>query len=263
MLGGGLGWQAVAGRLQLRTDEQPPGSRMGTDAAWTDLMQRPRLIDVNQRFVVLPARAVTDTQVSHRAFRTLALLALNADQLGHCTRTVQDIEELIPEAARDARLLEAKRLIEPLTSNQHRIIYHPASEDQSMGIKHKELEIDLSSIIKPVVRQRTVKREMPADGQTAAVKRIRKGVKLAQTLQNTSKSLEGIRTVDTSNELQAKKKAMSMSVQERQDSDLVTQAIGMIGGMYRIEGIDKDEAALRLEAERLVASGWTPPASGS
>lgn len=242
---------------------------MVTDAAWTDLM-RPRLIDVNQRFVVIPARAVMDTQVSHRAFRTLALLALNADQMGHCTRTVQDVEELIPEAARDARLLEAKRLIEPLTSTQHRIIYHPATEDQSMGIKHKELEIDLSSIVKPVVKRRTVQREMPADGQTAAVKRIRKGVKLAQTLQNTSNPslVEDISKVDTSKEIQAKKKAMSIGVEEeRSDKDergnLVTQAIWMLYGMYRIEGIQKDEASLRAEAERLVAEGWTPPASGS
>ena len=229
---------------------------MGTDAARTDLMQRPRLIDVNQRFVVLPARAVTDLQISHRAFRTLALLALNADQLGHCTRTIEDVEELIPEATRDARLLEAKRLIEPLTSNQHRIIYHPASEDEQMGIKHKE--IDLSSIIKPVVKQRTVKREMPADGQTAAVKRIRKGVKLAQTLQDTSKSLEGMRTVDTSKGLTTS----NVRVQEG-TSDLVTAAIWMLEGMYRGEGIDKDVQALRLEAERLVAGGWTPPSDRS
>ena len=223
-------------------------------------MQRPRLIDVNQRYVVLPARAVTDTQISHRAFRTLALLAINADQLGHCTRTVQDVEGLIPEAARDARLLEAKRLIEPLTSNQHRIIYHPASEDQSMNIKHKEVEIDLSSIVKPVVQQRTVKREMPADGQTAAAKRIRKGVKLAQSLQNTSNPslVKDTRTVDTS-------KGLDTSIVRVQEgtSDLVTAAIWMLERMYKDERIDKDEASLRREAEALVAQGWTPPASGS
>jgi len=243
--------------VQLRSTQQSLGGRVGTDAAWTDLM-RPRLIDVNQRFVVLPARAVTDTQISHRAFRTLALLALNADQLGHCTRTIQDVEELIPEAARDARLLEAKRLIEPLTSTQHRIIYHPASEDQSMGIKHKQ--IDLSSIIKPIVKQRTVKREMPADGQTAAVKRIRKGVKLAQSLQNTSNpsSVKDTRTVDTS-------KGLDTSIVRVQEgtSDLVTAAIWMLERMYKDEQIDEDEASLRREAEALVAQGWTPPASGS
>ncbi|MFZ9960401.1 MAG: hypothetical protein ACO3GP_08410, partial [Candidatus Limnocylindrus sp.] len=171
--------------MQLRSTQHSLSSRVGSDAAGPGLM-RPRLIDVNQRFVVLPARAVTDTQISHRAFRTLALMAIDADQMGHCTRTVEDITSIIEDAPRDIRLLEHRRIIERLSSTQHRIIFHPATEDQSMGIKHKELEIDVSTLVKPVVKQRTVKREMPADGQTAAVKRMRKQVKQAQSLQTTS-----------------------------------------------------------------------------
>lgn len=223
---------------------------------------RPRLIDVNQRFVVLPARAVTDTQISHRAFRTLALLAINADQLGHCTRTVEDIASIIEDAPRDIRLLEHRRIIERLTSTQHRIIYHPRTEDEQMGVKHKELEIDVSSIIKPVVRQRTVKREMPADGQTEAVKRIRKGVKQAQSLQITSNASSSIEPTSNPEATSNPVSASTVPVQEK-TSYLVTEAIRIVRQLYESERIDKDEAAIRLEAERMVAEGWTPPASGS
>jgi len=218
---------------------------------------RPRLIDVNQRYVVLPARAVTDTQISHRAFRTLALMAINADQMGHCTRTVEDITSIIAEAPRDARLLEHRRIIERLTSTQHRIIFHPASEDQSMGIKHKELEIDVSTLVKPVTKQRKANYQMPADGQTEAVKRIRRGVKQAQKLQITSTNTS--KPEATSNP----ESTRTDTVQENTKSYSVTEAIRIVREMYKIERIDKDEAALRAEAERMVAEGWTPPASGS
>ena len=56
---------------------------------------------------------------------------------------------------------------------------------------------------------------------------------------------------------------MSIGVEERQESNLVAAAIWMLEGMYRDEGIDKDVQALRLEAERLVAGGWTPPSDRS
>lgn len=220
-------------------------------------MQRPLLIDVNQRFVVLPARAVTDTQISHRAFRTLALMAINADQMGHCTRTVEDITSIIAEAPRDIRLLEHRRIIERLSSTQHRIIFHPASEDQSMGIKHKELEIDVSTLVKPVTKQRKANYQMPADGQTEAVKRIRRGVKQAQKLQITSTDTS--KPEATSNP----ESTRTDTVQENTKSYSVTEAIRIVRQMYESERIDKDEAALRAEAERMVAEGWTPPASGS
>lgn len=237
---------------------------MGSDAARPDLM-RPRLIDVNQRFVVLPARAVTDTQISHRAFRTLALLAINADQMGHCTRTVEDIEPLNPEAARDAKLLEHRSIIERITSTQHRIIYHPRTEDEQMGVKHKEVEIDLASIVKPVVRQRKANYQMPADGQTEAVKRIRRGVKKAQDGQATSTRVEATSNAEATSKLLATSihdTTSTVQVQEK-TSYLVTEAIRIVRQLYESERIYKDDAALRAEAERMVAEGWTPPASGS
>lgn len=226
---------------------------------------RPRLIDVNQRFVVLPARAVTDTQISHRAFRTLALLAINADQMGHCTRTVEDITSIIEDAPRDARLLEHRSIIERITSTQHRIIFHPRQEDEQVGVKHKEVEIDLSSIIKPVTRQRKANYQMPADGQTEAVKRIRRGVKKAQEGQATSSRVEATSKGDTSNGLVTSihDTTRTDTVQENTKSYLVTEAIRIVRQLYESEKIYKDEAALRLEAERMVAEGWTPPASGS
>lgn len=245
---------------------------MGSDAARPDLMQRPRLIDVNQRFVVLPARAVTDTQISHRAFRTLALLAINADQMGHCTRTVEDIEPLNPEAARDAKLLEHRSIIERITSTQHRIIYHPRTEDEQVGVKHKEVEIDLASIVKPVVRQRKANYQMPADGQTEAVKRIRKGVKKVQDGQATSKRSEATsKRIEATSNAEDTSTALVTSIHDTTRTDmvqentgyLVTEAIRIVRQMYESEKIYKDEAALRLEAERMVAEGWTPPSSGS
>lgn len=226
---------------------------------------RPRLIDVNQRFVVLPARAVTDTQISHRAFRTLALLAINADQMGHCTRTVEDITSIIEDAPRDVRLLEHRRIIERLTSTQHRIIFHPRQEDEQVGVKHKEVEIDLSSIIKPVARQRKANYQMPADGQTEAVKRIRRGVKKAKDGQVTSSRVEATSKGDTSKGLVTSihDTTRTDTVQENTKSYFVTEAIRIVRQMYESEKIYKDEASLRLEAERMVAEGWTPPASGS
>lgn len=251
------------------------------------------------KYAVVPARIAFDKDISDGAIRTLVALCKYTNKAGITwisqQRLAQELGISRPALTGSmAKLRRAgyvqivRRGFRGLHNNTLRVVFDPTisaeeaiaiasngtgdtrtateiAEEQNMSPEEQKAKIAqmLQGIVKPVTRQATAKPyTMPAGGETAAVKRIRAGLKQPGTGKRRSAHVEG---ADKSAETHPNLKESIQEVcyrrfEERIDEDsvkglemLTTPAeldalITEVQARYRAEGIEPPRMARTLDA---------------